>query len=406
MAAVFGLTGRPVWDMTPHTPSRPSSVVCTPESEVWPLPTPVLRLAALLLGLNGPPDTPAELPVAGEVTTDSLASYVEPDAASVVTEKLPKGAKLWVVDVDPVSGWLTVDPPDSAFGWVERSAVRKEPNGIGRVVARPTVVRAGIAGAKMPGPPRSVLDRGSVVRFLDRPEMTLGAGRDRTTWVAVGPLKGEVRYVRAEGVVLRRPEIPEPSGVTRASFEETRPGADGSLPPEVAAEIASIEAQHRAAIQEPMDRWQLGAVRARYESLLKRVGDASGAETVRGRLDLVARHEEIARSARAFQTLLARSRRRDQEVAMTVHRLAELEHPRRRPFDAEGLVQASSRLVEGRRVFALIGPEGDPVAYLDVPPGLDARAAMTKRVGVRGSVRYNETLGARLIAVRDLEPLE
>jgi hypothetical protein len=31
---------------------------------------------------------------------------------------------------------------------------------------------------------------------------------------------------------------------------------------------------------------------------------------------------------------------------------------------------------------------------------------MSKRVGVRGSVRYNESLGARLIAVRDLEPID
>jgi hypothetical protein len=120
----------------------------------------------------------------------------------------------------------------------------------------------------------------------------------------------------------------------------------------------------------------------------------------------VGRHEEIARSARTFQTLLDRSRRRDLAVVMTRRQLAELDRPQRRPFAAEGLVQPSSRQVDGHRVYALIGPEGTPVAYLDVPPGLDARAVLSRRAGVRGSVRYNESLGARLIAVKELEPLE
>ena len=64
------------------------------------------------------------------------------------------------------------------------------------------------------------------------------------------------------------------------------------------------------------------------------------------------------------------------------------------------------RQVDGRRVYALIGPEGVPVAYLDIPAGLDARPVLAKRVGVRGSVSYDEHLGSRLIAVRDLEALE
>ncbi|MBV8554966.1 MAG: hypothetical protein JO116_05330, partial [Planctomycetaceae bacterium] len=60
----------------------------------------------------------------------------------------------------------------------------------------------------------------------------------------------------------------------------------------------------------------------------------------------------------------------------------------------------------GQRVFALIGPDGSTVAYLDIPPGLDVRPLVARRVGVRGTIHYNEDLRARLIAVRDLEPLD
>lgn len=202
-------------------------------------------------------------------------------------------------------------------------------------------------------------------------------------------------------------ELPATAVGVRAAHE---PGpisrAGPSLPPELAAEAARIEAEHRAVLSEPLEQWRLETVRTRYEGLLKRVADPGTAALLRERLDLVARHEEMARSARTLQTLLDRSRRRDEAVALTKRKLAELERPQRRPFVAEGLVQASSREVDGRRVYALIGPQGNPVAYLDVPPGLDARPVLAKRAGVRGSVHYNEALGARLIAVRDLEPLE
>jgi len=367
------------------------------------LPTTALRIAAMLIGLSGPPGAPADLPADCKVAAASLAAHLEPDTASVAPERLRKGDRVRVLDADRASGWLTIEPPDSAFEWVERSAVRKVSVGVGRVIAADTVVRAGVMGARMPGPPRSVLARGAVVRLLDRPVLVVGAGQNETIWLAVAPRKGEVRYVRADGVVWRTPELPPESHFeTRVAFEEVKPRSGPALPPEVVA----IDAQHRAALEQPVERWQLGQVRSRYESLLQRASALATADALRGRLALVARHEQIARSARAFRVLLERSRRLDREVAITLHRLAELDHPQRRPFVAEGLIQPSSRLVDGHRVYALIGTSGEPIAYLDVPPGLDARPALTKRVGVRGSVRYSETLGSRLIAVKDLEPLE
>ncbi|MFO0951284.1 MAG: hypothetical protein U0835_09050 [Isosphaeraceae bacterium] len=100
------------------------------------------------------------------------------------------------------------------------------------------------------------------------------------------------------------------------------------------------------------------------------------------------------------------SRRRDGVIDSVKKRLAHVEASGRPPFAAEGLLQPSSRQVEGRRVYALIGPEGNAVAYLDVPPGLDARPMLSKRVGARGSTRYEESLRAKLVTVRELEPLE
>ena len=51
-------------------------------------------------------------------------------------------------------------------------------------------------------------------------------------------------------------------------------------------------------------------------------------------------------------------------------------------------------MVDGRRLYSLVGPDGLMVAYLDVPPGLDIEPLLTHRVGVRGVTHYNEDLGA------------
>ena len=77
-----------------------------------------------------------------------------------------------------------------------------------------------------------------------------------------------------------------------------------------------------------------------------------------------------------------------------------------RPYDAEGLMQPSARKINGQKVFALIGPEGTTQAYLEVPAGLDASPLLSRRVGVRGEIQYSDSLRARLISVRDLDPLE
>jgi len=109
---------------------------------------------------------------------------------------------------------------------------------------------------------------------------------------------------------------------------------------------------------------------------------------------------------RRFEEALRRSRNRDHEVALARQRLADARTVTERGYDAKGLLQASSRQVEGQRVHALIGPEGVPIAYLSIPLGISTTRLLARKVGVRGEVHYNESLGARLITVRDLDALD
>lgn len=365
---------------------------------VYPLATFFSPLAALLLGLIGSPGTPPELPALAEVVVEGLEAFVEPEVSSLVNERLKKGERVHVIDYDQATGWVTINRPDSAFDYVERKAVRREGKLIGRIIGPHAQIRAGIPNARLPGPPRGVLPFGETVRLLDLPALVVRNSGGLTTWLAIVPFSGELRHIRAEGISwIKDDPLAAPQEVLTA-FQASPDDAGG--------EVAKIEREHRVVLGEPVERWRLGGVKSKYEALLRRTSEPGAVRSIRARLELIAQQEGVARSARSFQAILERSRRRDAQVERTKQRLSELDRPQRRAFVAQGLVQLSSREVEGRRVYALIGRDGNPLAYLDVPPGLDASSVVAKRAGVRGSVHYNESLGARLIAVRDLEPLE
>ncbi len=161
-------------------------------------------------------------------------------------------------------------------------------------------------------------------------------------------------------------------------------------------------------MNESVSHWQFDAIRSRYESLLTRAtanGEHAVEEAVRVRLARVARDERSAEAARTIENILAQSHRRDREVAAEERRVTAAARSHARAFNARGYVQASTEMIDGRKLYILIANDGSTIAYLDVPPGLDIDPLLTQRIGVRGEPHFNEDLGARLITVRDVEKL-
>jgi hypothetical protein len=388
-----------------------------------------VRPIALVLSLLGALDAPASRPAAVEVTAARLDVFDEPDESSFATGRLRRGDRV-IVRAEEPDGWLAIDPPPGSFAWIEQSAIvaaRRE--GWARVVALRAPVRSGVPGARLPGQPRSVLDRGATVQLVDRSPLLLGRGPGARTWRAIEPPPGAVRYIRNRGVrrvapaqarapsattlfssaIPRRTPSTVPgegpaSATTRALFVPE--SAPAGLPPELASELAAIEAEHRAVLRAPVEQWRLESVRRRYQILLDRAASPEAHAAIRARLERAARHEDAARTARRFADLLDRSRSRDRAFARLQAQRARAARPPARPYEAEGLIQPSSRTVDGHKVFSLIGPEGTTLAYLDVPAGLDAEPFAARRVGVRGAVHFDEDLRAPLISVRDLVPLD
>jgi len=157
----------------------------------------------------------------------------------------------------------------------------------------------------------------------------------------------------------------------------------------------------------PIERWDFQTVREECQALLDRAKGESELEgALRGRLAEIDGYERAAETARRFVSIIGESRARDERVARVSRALEIAASERRRAYDAVGFAQPSARQINGRRVYALIGREGSAVAYLEIPPGLDPDPLMSRRVGVRGRARFDGELGARVIAVSDMEALE
>lgn len=376
-------------------------------------------LAVAWPGAGDPPRAEAE------VVAETLDVLDEPDAASYLTARLHAGDRAVIVE-ELAGGWIAIEPPEGSVCWIDQDAINEVGDGEARVVVARAIVRTGRSGARMPGPPRWSLGRGATVHLLERPPLVLNQGRAMRTWQAIEPLDHEVRFIRAEGIrrsvsrrdanVARTQRAAAAGAQTRLASERTEPidltlalvgptPAESTLPAELGAALPPIEAMHRAQLRLPLDQWNLDPVRQRYQALLDHETDAAARAALRARIERVARQQSLAQSARAFESLLAQSRQHDRDLVRVRDQPAPPIPTAPEPFDGEGLLQPSSRQVDGQLVFALIGSRGQTAAYLSLPPGIAAETMLGQRVGVRGRVRFNESLRSNLIYVRELEAL-
>jgi hypothetical protein len=356
------------------------------------------------------PGVDAAAVVEARVVAERLDVFGQAEESGYAVARLKRGDGVRIRWKEPApTGWLAIEPPPAAFCWIEEAAVGtlddgpvEGGTGRTRVRADRAVVRSGNPDARLPGPPLLTLGRGTPVLLVDRPPLTFGSGRGRR-WLAIAPPSDRPFFVPADGIGWERPTptaatAPMPADVVRAEHDESLPGASDP-------DLRRIDGMLQAIVTgQPVESWRLEGVRAEYEALSKSRPGLE--EPLRARLAQVTKYEQSAKAAQRFIAAVSKSRRRDQEVAKVERKMATVAQESRRSYDAVGFVQPSSRRVEGRKVYALIGRQGTAVAYLDIPPGLDPDPLLTHRVGVRGQSRYNGDLRARVIIVRDLEDLE
>ena len=381
---------------------------------------------------SGNPLAEAPPSIEAEVQTDLLDVLDRPDETGFITGRAHSGDRLRIrTDLSAGTGWLAIVPLPDAIFWIEQSSLESEEevsdvvdhdrSGLAWVTCPQASIRSGHPQAKLPGPPVGILPKGTRVQLIDRPPLNIGQGPKTSRWLAIVPPENQVSYIRAAGVRLLSPTpAAPPAAEVRALYEKPMPAnqpanqqsrspaAPSSWPPGVSAELQRIDGLYQVIIaSQPIEQWRFETVRAGYQNLLKRAGDHLDLEeALRTRLNRLTQHEQAAKAARTIESILAKSHRRDSEVAAVRKDLARLERARARGYDAVGFIQPSAHKVDGHKVFALIGGQGSTIAYLDIPPGLDPQPFLARRIGVRGQTHFNEDLGTRLITVRDMENIE
>ncbi|GIW87678.1 MAG: hypothetical protein KatS3mg108_2002 [Isosphaeraceae bacterium] len=390
----------------------------------------MLPTVMMLIGLIGVEDRTTPVWVA----VDQAELLVAPDDASATTHRLAKGQRLDVVDEGP-DGWLAVLPPPGSFSWIDRDAITIEPDGKARVIEQRAAVRPGVEGGLMPAGVWTIVPRGIELELMDLAPLVLRqADGTRRIFYAVRPPRGELRYLRVEEVsrvdprALGREGDASEFGTVLPSVRGRRRLASGSgrrvpaVDPDFVAvgppvrevglarwfdeELGRVESRHRAALAGRLESWSLEPVRRAYEELATRASGPIEREAIALRLRQLERQQAAAQAARRLRELAASTQQRDAELDSLRRQLGKLATGAESPFEAEGLLQRCSELVDGRRAFLLIGDDGLSTIYLVAPPGLDLDSYVAARVGVRGDSRFHSVLKSRVITVRDIERLD
>jgi hypothetical protein len=196
------------------------------------------------------------------------------------------------------------------------------------------------------------------------------------------------------------------------SFTKVEDALTHDIPPAILSELKSIDAMWKdIETDTPIDSWRFDGLRARYQALVKsHPGEPAVGNVIRDRLERLARRELAAKAAVTFEAILAQSRKRDREIVQLSRQLrirtSSANGARSNTYAAIGFMQSSAQKIDGHKLFLLVGRNGETLAHLDIPPGLDPEPILARKVGVRGVAHYNEELQSRLITVRDLQAVE
>ena len=364
------------------------------------------------------------------VATDGLPVLVEPEEGAFVTGRLKAGRKVTVRAANP-PGWLAIVPPAGSFSWIEKTALEDLGDGRGRVVVSAAAVRPGRNDVSLPVGPWVTLRLGTELVLLDRPPLVLRQGDERRVWYAIEPPSCEVRYIAAEGVTWTDPaglesdsDPDEPPPRLDFLTSAASPGGDrlGRIDPEFVAvgpvarevglsppfesELKRIEREHRAALSRPIEAWSLEPIEAEYRQLRDQSTIGNEKQAVEIRLEQLRKQIQAAQTAKTLRDLIEQSRQRDRDFQRIRERLGTIAGGEEGAFDAEGLLQPSSAMLEGRKAYVLIDDTGSTAAYLLMPPGIRVDEFLSSRVGIRGDSRYDAQLKARVITVREVEHVD
>lgn len=354
-------------------------------------------LAAAILLTAGWNDDPDE--IWGEAILESAEVFTAPDPRSYISGALRSGDRVRVA-ARAGDGFLSIYPPPGSFDWIPEDALELAGGRTGTVTASDVMVRSGCDEAKLPGPPALRLARGATVLLLNRPAITLKHAGGPRTWRAISPPEEDRRYVLA--AQLRRVDPGEPASPSRGKTVQnvSQPAA---VPDARISDPESLRREYRGILAQPLEDRDFRDLIERAEASLRATKTPEAREALETLLGELGIQERVASAARRFHSAVAKTRKVDRGIS---NQAIDPFAPRPK-HDEAGTLGPSDKQLNGIKVYVLYSTKtGGVAAYLQMPPGINADNLVGRVVGVDGTFSYSESLGNRVMEVRDIEAID
>ena len=350
--------------------------------------------------------------------------------------ELNQGANVWLLPREPLVlpqregliTWRAIEPPSAELRYVRKENLRL----IEKKNAKPLPAE-GFVTAKGPGSlaraiPQTGPEQSKSTKPVTqpdkapRPDLPMDQPPDPLTQPAKPTIDSLVILEAPGSSSTKMPStdqdapLPGPKPTERPSaFDRALPLDDANsaarpssdtpieLPADADQALEILDSRFRLIVSQPLVAWDFQSFLKSCDQLARQPLSTAQAARLGALREKARAQDEIGASSRKFWDSMRRSRSHDPSNDGAATSPAVSRKPR---FDITGLMLPSRRDIDGQLLYNLIGDTGTTTAYLKLPPASPVEKWLGKRVGVRGRVRYNEELRARLVVVQDLELLD
>lgn len=358
----------------------------------------------------------------------------------------------------PVGDYVQIlPPPERSFSWIRGTDVAETESGDCVVKTDGAGVYVGSEIHREARFVRQVrLRRGAKVKVLDK-VMVHGVGPESGQlheWYKILPPEDEVRYVLAAKIrqpnqavlvpqtpsdgkgadngksprrassdavtqpVARRmfrPDEPIPPAVPVSGSKvlETKPTTSDSEKPKVRrpAGANAVEIEKLAAdldhLQERLPQeWNLPLLEKRVAALEHSVDgpqEKTDVETLKKR---IVGMRSVERRLKEIEDRSRQYKQTDADFAAEIDRILGVNSRSSRRFTAQGVLEASKTLVDGKKVYQLVDSQKRPTFLLISAPGMNLDKHLRRRVGVIGRVERRTGVALPVLKVTQLSLLQ
>lgn len=386
-----------------------------------------------------------KFPYRAAVITDKVDVRCGPGSQFYVTSRLNKSDVVTVHRHDH-GGWFMIAPPKGSVSWIDAKLVKKTNSTTGVVQVAPqdgrparAIVRIGSSISKDHSYYGRELSNGDQVTILG--EETLETARGPVRMLKIVPPAQEFRWMKGEFLVpqdetIRHQIAQDPYQIpaehrsafvnkkqAEAKLVEKQKQQELTRRQMLYDELDRIDRLYAGMMQKEPSEWDLPSIEKQYHQLS--IGaDSTIATLIQKRFDVLKRRTEILNHYQEFVQVSAESAKRDQElVAMQLgyqspaEATAKTDHAAQQQpgqvanssvaprLNGAGLIQPLQSY-PGAPQFALVAPDGRMLAYLETAEGVNITQWIGKPSGIIGNRQFNPQLGADVIRVQRVVPVQ